>query len=277
VTVRRRARLAVAVLVALGAIAACSDDKTKSTASASSSIDLNSTLPITSAPSSSSSAPSTTAPSKCTAGPRPATAIRVSQAAGDFDGDGTPDTLVVYGTGTDSAPAPYIVRIDLGAGNGSVETPIVDAATDPIQNVKALGGADVSARSGLPADGSGAEAFVAVGSGASTFLVGLYQLTACKLVRLASASGSTPAELPVGGTVTHLSGVRCDNVSGGARLVQVSAESTDGVTYATSEQPFDVTDGKLVAASPAVTGTRSGNDPDLPRYSGLDCSGVSPI
>jgi hypothetical protein len=232
-------------------------------------------LPITSAPSS-SSASTTTAPSTCTAGPQPATAIRVSQAPGDFNGDGTPDTLVVYGTGTDAAPAPYMVRINLGGGAGSVETPIVDAATDPNQNVKALGGADVSGRSGLPDDGSGAEAFVAVGSGASTFLVGFYQLSACHLVRLTSG-GSNPAELPVGGTVTHLSGVRCDSASGGVRLLQVSAESTDGVSYTTSEQPFDVTDGKLVPATPPVTGMLSADSPELSRFSGLDCPGVSPI
>jgi hypothetical protein len=268
----------VAVLVTFGAIAACGGGKAKSAATTSGT-DINSTLPLTTAgtATTSTSTTSTTAPTTCTADPRPTTAIRVSQAAGDFDGDGTPDTLVVYGTGTEDAPAPYVIRIDLGAGHGSVETTIVDAATDPIQNVKALGGSDVSARSGRPDDGSGAEAFVAVGSGASTFLVGLYQLTACHLVRLATAGGSTPAELPVGGTVTHLSGVRCDTASGGARLVQVSAESTDGVTYTTSEQAFDVTDGKLVAASPPVAGTLGANDPDLSRFSGLDCSGVSPI
>jgi hypothetical protein len=268
----------VAVLVTFGVIAACGGGKAKSAATTSGT-DINSTLPLTTAgtDATSPSTTSTTVPRTCTPMPRPENAIRVSQAPGDFDGDGTPDTLVVYGTGTDDAPAPYIVRVELGNGNGSVETAIVDAATDPIQNVKALGGSDVSARAGRPDDGSGAEAFVAVGSGASTFLVGLYQLTACHLVRLASAGGSTPAEMPVGGTVTHLSGVRCESTSDGARLVQVSAESTDGVTYTTSQQPFDVTDGKLVPASPPVAGTLSGNDPDLPRFSGLDCSGVSPI
>ena len=275
-TGRRWVRRTLALLVVFGALAACGGGKAKSAATTSGT-DINSTLPLTTGGSASTSTTSTAAPSKCTAGPRSPTAIRVSQAPGDFDGDGMADTLVVYGTGTDDAPAPYMIRIDLGNGNGSVETTIVDAATDPIQNVKALGGADVSARTGVPDDGSGAEAFVAVGSGASTFLVGLYQLTACHLVRLTTAAGSTPAELPVGGTVTHLSGVRCDNVSGGARLVQVSGESTDGVTYTTSEQAFDVTDGKLVAASPPVAGTLSGNDPDLSRFSGLDCSGVSPI
>jgi hypothetical protein len=280
VTSRRPARGvrgAASVLLLLVAIPACGDGKPKSTASATSGLDLNSTIPITTGPAPSTSTTTTTAPSACTAGPRPAGAVRVTSAPGDFNGDGTPDTLVVYGTGTDDAPAPYMVRVELGDGGGSVETPIVDAATDPNQNVKALGGADISTTSGGSDDGSGVEAFVAVGSGASTFLVGFYQLGACELVRLAGAGGSTPAELPVGGTVTHLSGVRCDAGSSGTRLVQVAAESTDGVTYATTEQTFDVTDAKLVPAGPPVAGTRGGTDPELSRFSGLDCAGVSPI
>jgi hypothetical protein len=274
-TIRRGARGALAIVVALGALASCSDDK-KAAAPITSSASSSATSSTTSTASTTSTT-STTAPSGCTAGARPASATRVSEAAGDFDGDGTADTLVVYGTGTEDAPAPYMVRVELGAGGGAVETPIVDAATDPNQNVKALGGSEISARSGLPEDGSGVEAFVAVGSGASTFLVGFYQLKACQLVRLATAGGSVPAELPVGGTVTHLSGVRCDGISGGVRLVQVSAESTDGVTYTTSEQVLDVKDGKLVPPGPPVAGTVDVNDPQLSRFSGLDCIGVAPI
>jgi hypothetical protein len=272
----RRARRATGVLLLLLALASCGNGKPKSSATASSS-DLISTVPITTGVAPSTSAPTTTASRACTASPRPADAVRVTSAPGDVDGDGAPDTLVVYGTGTDDAPAPYVVRIDLGDGGGSVETPIVDAATDPNQNVKALGGADISAKAGTADDGSGVEAFVAVGSGASTFLVGFYQLADCALVRLAGAGGSTPAELPVGGTVTHLSGIRCDAASTGTRLVQVAAESTDGVTYTTTEQAFDVTDGKLVPASAPVAGTLTGDDPQLSRFSGLDCSGVAPI
>lgn len=265
----RVARLA-AIVASLAVLAACSDDKPKNTASASS---AGTTTVPSSSTSTTSSSTTTTAPSACTAGPRPANAIRVTEAAGDFNGDGTPDTLVVYGTGNDATPAPYVVRVELGGDGGTVETPIVDAATDPNQNVKALGGSEISARAGLPPDGSGAEAFVAVGSGASTFLVGVYQLKACQLVRLAGA-GST---FPVGGTVTHLSGVRCDGVSGGVRLVRVSAESTDGETYTTSEQPFDVKGDQLVPSGAPVAGSVSVNDPQLSSFSGLDCPGVEPI
>ncbi|MEY2436461.1 MAG: hypothetical protein QOF97_1297 [Acidimicrobiaceae bacterium] len=272
-TLRRGAGSAASLVLVLGVLAACSGGKAKSAASTTTAADIQSTIGIsTTSPTSSST--TTTLPSGCDAGPLPSSAIRISRAAGDFNGDGTPDTLVVYGTGNDITPSPYVVRVELGRGAGTVETPIVDAATDPNQNVKALGSAEISARAGLPADGSGAEAFVAVGSGASTFLVGIYQLTACRLVRLTGSSGMTPAALPVGGTVTHLSGLRCDGIAGGTRLVRVAAESTDGVTYDTSEQPLDVTDGKLVPPGPPVKGTLSVNDPALPRFGGLDCAGV---
>ena len=104
--------------------------------------------------------------------------------SGDFNGDSTTDTLTVYGTGTTTQPSPYHVQIELGGSSGTVDTVIADAATDNNQVVKALGGADITSSAGLPPDGSGAEAFVQVGSGASDSLVGVFQLIGCSLTRL---------------------------------------------------------------------------------------------
>ena len=122
----------------------------------------------------------------------PASAVNVTHADGDFNGDATTDTLTVYGTGTTTQPSPYHVQIELAASQGTVDTVIADAATDNNQVVKALGGADITSSAGLPPDGSGAEAFVEVGSGASAGLVGVFQLIGCSLTRLVGRRARSP-------------------------------------------------------------------------------------
>lgn len=199
----------------------------------------------------------------------------MSHAEGDFDGDGSTDTLTVYGTGTATQPAPYHVHIDLGAGHGTADALIVDAATDDTQIVKALGGADITASAGAPPDGSGAEAFVTTGSGASVALVGVFQLVDCSLARLTGPQGSAPSNFAIGGSVTHLDGLRCDGSSGGQHLVQLSATSDDGITYATKETRLTVVGGHLTPDTPIID-TISAHDQRLQPFSTLDCPGVQP-
>jgi hypothetical protein len=200
----------------------------------------------------------------------------VSHAEGDFNGDGTTDTLTMYGTGTNAQPSPYHLQIELGGGKGTVDTVIADAATDNNQVVKALGGADITSSAGLPPDGSGAEAFVQVGSGASDSLVGVFQLIGCALTRLVGPQGTQPSLFAIGGSVTHLDGLRCDGSAGGQRLVQLSATSNDGTTYDTKETRLQVQDGKFSALGPPITGALAGSDPSLQAFSTLDCQGVQP-
>jgi hypothetical protein len=165
------------------------------------------------------------------------------------------------------------VRIELAESHGTIDAPIADAATDNNQVVKALGGADVSSSAGLPSDGSGAEAFVEVGSGASDSLVGVFQLIGCTLTRLTGPVGTAPSLLPIGGSVTHLDGLRCDGSAGGQRLVQLSATSSDGVTYDTKESRFSVQDGKFTATA-TVTDRIDARDARLQEFSSLNCPGV---
>jgi hypothetical protein len=210
----------------------------------------------------------------CDAPPPAASAINVSHADGDFNGDSTTDTLTVYGTGTATQPSPYHVQIELGGSKGTVDTAIADAATDNNQVVKALGGADVTSSAGLPPDGSGAEAFVQVGSGASANLVGVFQLIGCSLTRLVGPESAQPSLFAIGGSVTHLDGLRCDGSAGGQRLVQLSATSSDGVSYDTVESRLQVQDGKFSVLGAPITARVNGGDPALQAFSALDCSGV---
>lgn|GEM_PF-5761980 len=254
----------VGVALLLGACSKSSSGKTAASTTGSSSA---------STPASSSS-PSAQLPPGCDAAPPPSNAVHVSRATADVDGDGQPDTVVVYGTGTVDQPAPYHVQVQFAAGKGIVDTVIEDAGNDGTQLVKALGAAEISARAGLPPDGTGAEVFVTVGSGASSSVVGIYQYGSCVLLRLLAEGSGAPATFPVGGTVTHYGTLRCDGTAGGQRLVVMSAQSDDGVTYQTSEQPLQVQEGHLVADGPPVTGTSDASAPSLERFTHLDCPGV---
>ena len=199
--------------------------------------------------------------------------MNVTHADGDFDGDGSTDALTVYGTGIPSQPSPYHVHMDLAAGHGTADAVIVDAATDDTQVVKALGGADITAGAGLPPDGSGEEPFVAIGSGASDTLVAVFQFTNCTINRLTGPQGNAPSNFPIGGSVTHLDGLRCDGTAGGQRLVQLSATSDDGVTYDTKETRLTVANGHFTP-DPPITDHVAAQDPRLQPFSGLDCPGV---
>ena len=272
-TSRWRVTAGVLLSALLTITAACSNDSKKpSVASASAASSAASSSSSSSSTSSSSS--STTASSgPCSGAGVPGSAINVTHAGGDFDGDGTTDNVTVYGTGTTNQPSPYHVHMDLGGGHGTADAVIVDAATDDTQIVKALGGADITASAGLPPDGSGDEAFVAVGSGASDTLVGVFQLTNCTITRLTGPQGNAPSNFPIGGSVTHLDGLRCDGTAGGQRLVQLSATSDDGVTYRTKETRLTVASGHF-SPDPPITDSVNQQDPRLQAFSGLDCSGV---
>jgi hypothetical protein len=199
--------------------------------------------------------------------------VNITHADGDFNGDNTTDSLTVYGTGTATQPSPYHIRIELAESHGTVDAVIADAATDNNQTVKALGGADVSSSAGSPPDGSGAEAFVQVGSGASDSLVGVFQLVGCALTRVTGPQGAAPSLLPIGGSVTHLDGLRCDGAAGGQRLAQLSATSNDGITYDTKESRLAVQGGKFTVTATA-TDSLAANDPRLQEFSSLNCPGV---
>jgi len=189
--------------------------------------------------------------------------LQVSTATGDADGDGTRDTVTVFGTGTADDPAPYRVRVALGDGHGAAETAITDAEPGAGQQVRALGVAI-----GL--------VFVQVGSGASAGVVGMFVLDGCDLARVTAPGSQAPAKFAIGGTVTSLSGLRCEPVSGkgGARLEVLNATSDDGVTYTTSEQSLRVEQHAFVADGPPATGTLQATDAALQSFAILACPGV---
>jgi hypothetical protein len=266
-------RFAVVVCIALSLVA-CSKDSKKPTATASSSgsASVASVSSVSAPPTSTTTVDSPSSAGPCDAPPPPADAADVTQAQADFDGDGQLDTLITYATNNTE---PVDRHAQIQAANGHhVDAVITDAlSNDPSQRPHALGGSDITTSAGLPPDGSGAEAFIAVGSGASVQLVAVFQLVDCTLTRLTDPDTAEPATFAIGGSVTHLDGLRCDGAAGGVRLVQLSAESSDGVTYDTTERRLEVQNGQFVVTN-TVTDSIANGDPRLQAFTVLDCPGV---
>jgi hypothetical protein len=189
--------------------------------------------------------------------------VRATQGRADVDGDGTSDSVTVYGTGTDAAPGPWYVAVDVAGAIGRRQVVIADADPDDAnQNILYLGVAEAG---GEPV------VFAVVGTGASATIVGLFQLVGCDLVRVQTETKSL-VTFTVGGTVTHLNGARC---RGGADLELLQALSDDGTTYTGSSTVAVVAGGTFTAAPPTTVASIPSDE--LSAYGGLDCPGVEPL
>lgn len=166
-------------------------------------------------------ATTTTVASACPQAPPPAAdATDATSTGADFDGDGLADVLSTYIVPSE---ARWHVRVEFGAG-GSDDMTIEDS--DMATPARPIGGLDV--------DGDGFdEAFVTVGSGASSVLVGLYDVAACGLTRV--TIGTDPAVFPIGATVGNISGLAC-NVVGD--LDRVFAQWVAEDVYEGGFEPF---------------------------------------
>jgi hypothetical protein len=75
-----------------------------------------------------------------------------------------------------------------------------------------------------------------------------------------------PAAFPVGGTVTHAEGLRCEE----QQLVVLAAASDDGETYQATETSYRVEGNQLVPTGEVASGVVTGAD--IAPFYELDCS-----
>jgi hypothetical protein len=252
---------AIAALLLLGATACGSGETTGQSPATSTTAPGVSTSTVPATPTTPTTPTTAAIADACGAGARPAAAVRVSEAPGDFDGDGQPDVLVTYGLGTDASPEPWHLRLEPATGNPiDVELPS-PVAPVPVQ---ALGGTDLSG-DGTP------EPFAVVAGGTSLLLVGVFQLGLCTLTRVTGPDGQ-PSALPVEAEANHRRGIRCD----GARVFTRTADSDDGVTFRTGEGRLRFSGAALVPdGAPALgTLTSPADDAAIASYSTIDCPGV---
>jgi hypothetical protein len=103
-----------------------------------------------------------------------------------------------------------------------------------------------------------------VDHGASVDVVSLFKGCDGAQVSLAGA----PAALPIGGTVTHGDGMRCDDDG----FTVLSATSDDGATYQAKTTTYRLAGTELVETDTDASTIEAQQDPDALRpYYELDC------
>ena len=257
---RRRRMWPTAVAVVL-VVAGCASDTPESSSPAGP--DASSTT--TSAPGASSTTaarPTTTesgGEGACPAAESvpPAGATDVSEVSADVDGDGNDDRALAFrepgGAGR--------VAVELAAGG----TAAVDAGGPPhgASRLSLLGGAELG--------GDGETLLAVIGAGASVDVVGLFQFVECAISQVTDEAGR-PVELPVGGSVTHGGGLRCTAGPEGAGLTRLTATSSDGVMFSTTDTRYRV-DGNTLVEIGSTSGTldRESAGAEVDRYYTIDC------
>jgi hypothetical protein len=162
--------------------------------------------------------------------PIPPGSVSFAPVAADFDGDATVDDLVTYTTGDQQ----WRIRVTFADGGGA-DALIADA--EDFAPPRPIGGYDI--------DGDGTdEVFLTVGSGASTILIGFFDVADCVATRI--TEGGVPAVFPIGASVGNVSGVSCPVVGEIHRnFAQYVAEND----YEGGFEPF-VLDGAVLTAGP---------------------------
>jgi len=145
-----------------------------------------------------------------------------TSAGGDFDGNGTADTLHVWNDGFD-----WYAHIETDGGFGAQTV----LPTHPLDLAKAVGGYDING-DGLD------EAFLVVGTGASTQVVGLYTLYqpdpdeipffTCGLEPIEFSPSGAEASFVIGGSVMHGDGLQCRATH---TLRRYQQETLDGTNW----------------------------------------------
>jgi hypothetical protein len=194
------------------------------------------TSTTTGAPTSSTTAPPTTNRSggppqvaSCTAiAGVPSGATAVTTAPVDFDGDNTPDTFRVYRVGT-----VWHARAEIA--NFGVNDQVVSGSGP---SMTAIGGATVN-------NDATQEAWIKVGSGASTDIISFFVFRQCQLQRV--LLNGVPAEFPIGASVTHADGLQCFGFDVG--IEAFATNSTDGMTYAGNSKIYTI---DLSGAAPTL-------------------------
>ena len=225
-------RLVVCAVAALFPLTACAGDE--AVAPSPSPARSGPPSPTATTSGTSTATPSTTA--SRSASPTPAPTLRAA-ADGDVDGDGRRDQVAVSDPGTGATEGTWRLMVRLTSGPTRTASVHGDASGAP----EVFGVVDADA------DGR-AEVFLKTGQGASAQIYTPFRLVGASLVEM--TRGGSPAQLVVGGGVTHGDGFSCEDlVPGGAReLVVRSVTSSDGAVYQGTVTAFALTGGELVAA-----------------------------
>lgn len=198
--------------------------------------------------------------SECEAiGPMPTGATNVTNAPVDFNAAGVTDQIRVYQLGT-------VWRVRATVDGSPVAD---DVLSGPGPAMTAIGGATVD---GYPVE----EAWVKVGSGSSTDIIGLLMLLDCDLKRV--ELNGVPGEFPIGATATAADGLGCYGFDVGIEVF--TSTSSDGVTYTGTSQIYtiDVTGPNPVFVLGATANQSEANpSPGFTGMSTFNCDSLNTI
>jgi len=185
-------------------------------------------------------------------------ATDVTTKPGDFDGNGVVDTLRAYKLGSD-----WHLRVELsGAASGH---DVVVPGVDPGTGLKAVGGFNLD-------ENQSNEAFVVIGSGASTTLVAIFVFKNCQLTRVTEMGNA--ATFQVGASAQNRSGLSC--VQGTAlQTLSASAPPNTGTPFSGRRTTYDLVGSDLVQANVSPQETFGLNDPGLAPFSRFTCGSLS--
>lgn len=193
-------------------------------------------------------------------GGMPSGATAITTAPVDFNGDGIADVFRVYRVG-----AVWHARADIGT---AAINDVVVAGAGP--TMTAIGGATVN-------NDSRQEAWIKVGSGASTSIVSFFVFRQCALQRI--RLNGTPAFFPIGASLTHADGLQCFGFNVGIEVF--STNSNDGMTYAGTSKLYTInlSGSTPVLALGATSSQSETNPPGGPAFNALSkfhCDSLGP-
>lgn len=300
-----RAAVAVASFAAFGLLAtACSDSKsisgadvTQSSASSNASTTsiggdttsttvptsstavatsvVETTIVETTAPPATTVAPITVAP---TVAPPPAAcagtsspsggAVQVTPVVGDWNGDGVDDAGVSWGEPNGSG-ADWFVRTEVTGGESSTWA-LGDLG---VGFAALLDSVDVDFSLGTPEGTNRDELLAIVGSNASGYNLGVFGVGADGCIFRFDNGAGVAFVVPVAGSVSQVSGVRCDGGAGSQFLVALHASTSDGISWDTEDARIDRIGGHSLALGMVIAGSLPAASPLLDEYGEATCGG----
>ncbi len=270
--------VSILVLVATGCGDDDSDDAAPSTSSTTTTTEATTTTaPTTTVADSTTTVPATTTTTTTTAAPSaqcpgdgalPGDAQYATLAGADVDGDGDVDTLHAYATGDPDTPNQWWLQVSFAGGGGSALA--VDHPGALLSGVRANDGVDLN--------GDGTEEFFAkIGAGASTTIMGVFDVIDCALVHVTIEG--TPSELTTGATVGSFSGFECLDIDvNGANdflLVYSGQRLGDSNDFEVTAIQYALVDGELDLILADGLGMTEG-DPGFMEFGGEECPNSQP-
>ncbi|MCB0994256.1 MAG: hypothetical protein KDB21_04130 [Acidimicrobiales bacterium] len=205
----------------------------------------------------------TPTPAADCAAPLPDGRLEESLGAADVDGDGQPDTVLVYSLGPIDDPASWYLRVEL-AGGGALATAIQPDGGVVIPP-RAMDGFDIQG------DGND-EVWAAVGAGASARIIAIWAVDGCDLRQL-EYDGS-PATFAIGATVGTTSGLECRDFDANGfndAIVPWTGFSNDGIVYDVEGPVLTLSGSTLTLLETDATSVDITSGADTTAYSGLAC------